>query len=198
MNKEETKKYITNEFAKKIREIMTRYHCTYLYQLSSNEKFEIIKRVTSLTNELLKDKKIRAKFIELISKSTVNGDNPELRFDTFEMIRNLNSHFPNFDTWDEVFISNELLTWDRNFSSIKDYFNNNHDKSLNYDIYIKTPFGWEKRHTVKFIIPKLKNGVKLYLKDVISEDDVIWTFCLIDSLLEYLGLDIIDYSGYSL
>lgn len=198
MDKKETKKFITNEFAKKIREIMQKYHCNYVDQLSSNEKFEIIKRVTSLINELFKDKEIKAKFIELISKSTVNGDNPELRFETFEMIRNLNSHFPNFDTWNDVFVTNELLTWNRKFSSIKNYFDINHDKFLKYDIYIKGPFGWEKRHTVKFIVPKLKNGDKLYLKDIISEDDVIWTFCLIDSLLEYLGLDIIDYSGYSL
>ena len=39
---------------------MQKYHCNYLDQLSSNEKFEIIKRVTSLINELFKDKEIKA------------------------------------------------------------------------------------------------------------------------------------------
>ena len=198
MNREEIEIYMSNLFAKKIRETIIRYHCNYLDQITSKEKYDIIMKLSSLTKELLNNKKIKIKFINLISKSSVNGDNPELRLATFEMIRNLNLHFPCFDNWNEVFIFNEMLTWDRKFSTIKSYFDENCGEKLNYDIFIKTPFGWEKRHTVVFTVPKLSEGKKIYLKDVISENDVIWTFCLIDSLLEYLGLNITDFSGYSM
>ncbi|MDD3048939.1 MAG: hypothetical protein PHQ89_03050 [Bacilli bacterium] len=195
----DAKKFVTNECAKKIRKIMNRYNCLYLDNYSSYEKFELIKKLSSLISELLKDRKLKIKFIELISKSTVNGDNPELRLATFEMIRNLSAHFPMFDIWNDVFVNNQLLTWDDpTFPSIKKYFDKYKGKILNYDIYIKGPFGWEKRHTVNFKIPRLEEKEKMFLKNVISEDDVIWTFCLIDSLLEYLGFDIIDCSGYSL
>lgn len=56
---------------------------------------------------------------------------------------------------------------------------------------------WVFVHEVKFTVPKITNS-KIYLKEFISKEDLFWTFCLIDSLLEYINVDVINFSHYSL
>lgn len=196
MNKEEAKSYVTNKLAEKIRDKMRQYHPPMGY-FESDNKLSIIKEIASLIDELLKNKDIKDKFNSLIKGSPVNGDHSELKLLTFNMIRNLVLHFPFFDKWDDIFINNNILEWDKpDNSSIKRYFQNNNGAHLKYDIYMKKFGKWENFHTVEFDIPILGDE-DFFIKNMISEDDVIWTFCLIDSFLEYLGLDTEDYSNYS-
>lgn len=36
-------------------------------------------------------------------------------------------------------------------------------------------------------IPQLDDNNIIYLKDIISLNDIVWTFCIIDYYLDYLG-----------
>lgn len=197
MEKEEYRIFFIKELAQKIRDNMTKYSCLDLEKYTSEEKYEIIKKIVPLIKEFLSDRETNDKFIELIKKSEVNGDDAELKLATFEMIRNLNAHFVVFDKWDDVFFTLDSLTWNTRRSTIKEYFEKNCAKSFTYKIYTLTPIGWEERHIARVVIPKLEGNEVFYIKDMISEDDVIWSFCLIDSLLNYFEIWVMDPSGYS-
>ena len=154
-----------------------------------------MKQLASLVSELLEVKEIRQRLIELANESTVNGEDNEIKIDTFDLIRNILIHFPIYDSWDEIYISKELLTWNtkRNGQIIK-YFKNNCNRSFKYRIFLNENNKWVEKHTIKVTIPNIETCNKIYLKTILSLNDAIWTFGIIDYYLKDLGLNIEPYA----
>lgn len=154
-----------------------------------DKKYELIKSLASLTSELLDSKEINMKMTEIAESSKVNGDNVEEKFDTFKMIRNVINHFPIFDSWDEIYVSKDLIFWNNpKYSQIKNFFKE--EKRMSYKIYLKENDNWVEKKKININVPCLGEYNKIYLKDILSINDVIWTFCVIDYYLQYLGLNI--------
>lgn len=165
---------------------------------SDNYSFETIKNITNLIDELLSDEILKEDYIKELKKLTVNSANIEEKLETFQMIRNLIIHFPFFKCWDDIYINYDLLNWNKpKFSSIKKYFAKNNGKRMTYKIYTRLGESWTHEHTVDFVVPTLYKSKKTYLRDIITAEDMFWTFSLIDSLLEYMGIGIISFSHYS-
>lgn len=191
MTKEETVEYVSKELAKKIRGCMRECPPPMMFG-DEKQRLNYIKNLSSLIDELLSNSEVKNRFENLIK----NMDNYKAKIDTFGMIRNVVIHFPFFESWNEIYINENLLTWNRSYSSVKQYFVNYENKEMEYRVYKKYYGEWKETHTVKFIVPSIENDV--FLNEIISEEDVIWTFCLIDSLLEDLGLDIEDDRHFSI
>lgn len=186
---------IATLFAEKIKEKIDKaLDYTYRFNVNDNEKFEVIKQLASLVSELLDKDGIKEKLIELANTSTVNGENNEIKIETFDLIRNILIHFPIFESWDEICISKKLLKWntDKNGQIIK-YFEKNCNKSFEYRIFLNENDEWVERHTITVTIPELNDNNTIYLKDILSLDNAIWTFGIIDYYLKDLGLNIQPY-----
>lgn len=154
-----------------------------------DKKFTLIKSLASLTSELLEVEKINAKMMEIAESSKINGDNIKDKFDTFKMIRNVINHFPIFNTWDEIYISKDLLGWNNpKNSQIEKFFKT--EKCMSYRIYLNEDNKWVEKKKIDIRVPCLGNYNKIYLKDILSIDDAIWTFSAIDYYLQYLDLNI--------
>jgi hypothetical protein len=158
---------------------------------TNNRKFELVKSIASLTSELLDSDEINDEMIKIAESSKVNGDNIKDKFDTFLMIRNVINHFSIFESWDEIYVSKELLNWNNpKYSMIKKYFKS--EKNMSYRIYLNEGGNWVEKKKIDIKVPKLEEDNKVYLKDIISLDDVIWTFSSIDYYLQYLDLNIMQ------
>lgn len=87
----------------------------------------------------------------------------------FKFVRNVLAHFPVFETWDDVWVSKELVNWQK--------------EGLTIDLFLKKYAGhqdvkyrfWEadkKRMTYMNIrFPQEYGENKIYLKDMIAEKD---------------------------
>ena len=105
------------------------------------------------------------------------------------MIRNVLNHFPIFNSWEEIYISRELVNWNNpKYSQILDYFDE--EKEMSYRIYLNENNEWIEKKKIDIKVPKLEQYNKIYLKDIISLDDVIWTFSVIDYYLQYFDLNL--------
>ena len=155
----------------------------------NSEKFELIKSLASLTSELLDAEEINDKMMEIAESSKNNGDNIEDKFETFKMIRNVLNHFPIFKSWDEIYVSKDLLYWNEpGFSQINRYFET--EKQMSYRIYLNENNEWVEKKKIDINVPLLGKYNKIYLKDILSIDDAIWTFSAIDYYLQYLKLNL--------
>lgn len=197
MNNVETKEYMKVQLATNIR---NKFRNVYdvLYCMNSEDKFKILKELSQLINEFLSDDDINKKFIELANNSTVeeNSTNNELKVKVFEVIRNILIHFPIFEKWDEVFLTKNLLKWnDSKGKTILRFFEKNENSEIEYIIYTKEGDGFSPTHPIKMKIIPLDDNKPIFLKDMITEDEVIWTFALIDYYLNYMGLGL-DYYFY--
>jgi hypothetical protein len=87
----------------------------------------------------------------------------------FKFVRNILAHFPVFETWDDVWISKELVNWQREGLTIDQFL-----KKYSGHEVIKYRF-WEaeKKHMTYMSIqfPQEYEDNKIYLKDMISEKD---------------------------
>ena len=179
-------------FAKRIMELMDEAYdiiMNYNSESYNNRKFEILKDLSSLTVEVLKKEDIHNKMKEVAESSEINGDDTEDKFRTFTMIRNVINHFPIFKSWEEVYVSADLLEWNNTKSyQIKNYFKS--EKEFSYRIYLNEDGKWVEKKNIHIKTPKLGKYNKIYLKDIISLDDALWTFGTIDYYLQFLGLQI--------
>ena len=87
----------------------------------------------------------------------------------FKFVRNVLAHFPIFDSWDEVWISKELVNWQKEGLTIDHSL-----KKFSGHAEVKYRF-WEadkKQMTYMSIrFPEVYSDNRIYLKDIISEKD---------------------------
>ncbi|MBC1501974.1 hypothetical protein HB943_15340 [Listeria weihenstephanensis] len=127
-------------------------------------RFSKIKEAYSLYGELQMYEPIKWKLQEMkISRPPMES---EIAKELFKCIRNIFSHFPFFSCWNEVWITEELINWNKPNQSIdkfiKKYLNH---KEVEYRF-------WESE-TKKMTYVSIKFPVdfsnKIFLKDIISE-----------------------------
>jgi len=146
---------------------------------SSEYRFLKIREIFSVYKELFGYKPIKY-YLNYIK----NGGRPPLDGfivnDLFSFVRNVLSHFPIFDSWNDVYISKTLATWNK-----KGTIHNFLIKSIKIKIddrgTIKYRIWENSKKQMTYIsinLPiKYNNTNKIFLKDIISEKDGI-KFCI--------------------
>ena len=87
----------------------------------------------------------------------------------FKFVRNILAHFPVFETWDQVWISKELVNWQKEGMTIDRFL-------IKYTGHEQVKYRfWEpekKKMTYMSIgFPKEYSEKKIYLKDFVAEKD---------------------------
>jgi hypothetical protein len=202
-----TKNDIILIYAKRIRELMEEVLVECLQEVvygftsedENNERFSILKELSLLTTELLNDKDIEQKILDLANDSSVNGEDNETKLKIFKVLRNIIAHLPFFESYDDIVLSRNILTWNcPGNSSILRFFDNNDGKEIISKIYYKfndEPYTEIKE--IKIIIKKIDQD-EIKLNSIISLNDAIWMFSIVDYYLDYLGLKIQPQFGLSI
>ncbi len=141
------------------------------------------------------------KILELANQSNANGENNEIKLRIFGLLRNIILHFPIFDTYEEIVLSPEILKWNNpKKSSILDFFDKNKNKTIETKIYYKYPYDekYKEIKTINIKIDMLKPGTEIMLSNIISLNDAIWMFSIVDYYLDFLGLKLNQQFGLSL
>ena len=89
----------------------------------------------------------------------------------FKFVRNILAHFPVFETWNEVWVSKDLVNWQREGLTIDRFLKkySGHDE-------IKYWFWEPKKELMTYMsikFPQKYGEEKIYLKDIVSEKDGI-------------------------
>ena len=143
-------------------------------------RFSKVSNIFAVYSELLAYEPFKY-VLEVIKKQRPPMES-EIGGPLFKFVRNILAHFPVFETWDEVWISKELVNWQK--------------EGLTIDRFLKKYAGHEeikyrlwradkKRMTymsIKFHQEYADN--KIYLKDMISEKDgVIFSLIMMRQIL---------------
>lgn len=189
MNCIDHKSLIEKKFLDCLSEEINELYALILYDCRPNrntkENFELITRTAQLFAEILKYGNNEEKFKELLASSIEGGDQFAEKYELFFVIRNILAHFPIFGSWDEVCIDSELLNWNaKSGGKIEKFFQKNEGKTLKYSIYTRVDYFYDKTKEFEITIPKLGSN-KIYLRDIISLDDVLWLFTLAGYYLEW-------------
>ncbi len=112
-----------------------------------------------------------------------NGGRPPLdgfiADDLFSFVRNVLLHFPIFDTWDEVYISKILATWNKEGTIHKFLLKSTKIKIDNKGT-IKYRIWQNSKKQMSYIsinLPERYDENKIFLKEIVSEKDGI-KFCI--------------------
>lgn len=145
-------------------------------------RFSKINNVFSVYAEILQYEPIR-----LVIK-TIKIQRPpmeaEIASDLFKLIRNIMSHFPFFDTWEEVNLTQNLINWDKEGKSIDKFFTkyagaseikyrmwNAKDRKMTY-LNIKFPTTYNQSSII-------------YLREILSEKEgVLFSIALMKNVLD--------------
>ncbi|WP_457563981.1 hypothetical protein [Caminibacter pacificus] len=133
-----------------------------------------IREIFSVYNELLSYEDVKQYL------KTIEEKRPPLEkvivLDLFSFVRNLLLHFPLFDKWDDVYITQELATWNKvgrihHFLKKASKIKIDGNGKLKYRI-------WEENKKVMTYISinfpeEYNKNNKIYLKDIISEKEGI-------------------------
>lgn len=201
-----TEEDMINYLANSIREIMGEFEDPFDLDYLANpygddqKRYLKLKECCLLINELLSYKPINEAILSMANNDTSDVDNKmdnDIKYEMFSILRNIFIHFPNFHTWNEIYINKELLSWNNRYNSrIYRFFNENIGKTLKYTIYNKNK-DTNKWEIEKKVIIKVPNEIpkeeKLFLNSFISFDDVVTTLHIVDYYLDYLGLELIKY-----
>lgn len=204
--KNKSEEYMVNNLANRIREIMSSFEdpfdldCWANQYGDSQEKYLQLKECCLLINELLSYKPINNKLLDMANNDTSDKDNKtnnDIKYEMFTILRNIFIHFPNFQTWNEIYINEELLFWNSpRGSHIYRFFEKYKGKCLKYTIYNKNKDTeqWEQKKKVVIKVPnRVPKKKKLFLKTFINFDSVLTTLHIVDYYLDYLGLELIEY-----
>lgn len=144
------------------------------YRRPSTERFNKLKDIFSVYKELLGYQPIKY-FLEYVK----NGGRPALEGiltdDLFSFVRNLLSHYPIFDNWEDVYITRDLATWIKE-STIHKFLLKCTQIKIDGSGTIKYRIWSVRSKTMTYIsinLPERYEDNKIYLRDIISEKDGI-------------------------
>lgn len=155
----------TNRFIELYEEIN---NCSFM-DFPPETRLYKIKDFFSIYTELLLYQPIRdhVDFIEKTRppmESVISGE-----FTKF--IRNILAHFPFFTTWDEIYVSKQLVNWISEGRTIDRFLKKYQGhKEVQYRFQERATHKW-RYPTIKF--PQEYNDDKIFLKDIINEKDGI-------------------------
>ena len=130
-------------------------------------RFSKVSNIFALYSELLTYEPFKY-VLEAIKKQRPPMES-EIGGHLFKFVRNILAHFPIFESWNDVWVSKELVNWQREGLTIDRFLKTNtgHDE-------IKYRF-WEAEKkqmtymSIKF--PEKYEDNKIYLKDMVTEKD---------------------------
>ena len=131
-------------------------------------RFNKIKQAFAIYSELLNYEPIKWYIKHL--KTARPPMEAEIGGELFKVIRNIISHFPYFDTWEEVWVKKSIVNWDRKGMTIDRFFNKYEGKEE-----VKYRFWEERKKTMTYLsvsFPiKYNDDSKILLKDIITEKE---------------------------
>ncbi|MGG2084181.1 hypothetical protein [Lysinibacillus pakistanensis] len=145
-------------------------------------RFSKINNVFSVYAEILQYEPIK-----LVIK-TIKRQRPpmeaEIASDLFKLIRNIMSHFPFFDSWEEVNVTQNLINWDKEGKSIDKFFTKYAGASE-----IKYRMWDAKNKKMTYLNIKFPNTYNqssiIYLRDILSEKEgVLFSIALMKNVLD--------------
>ena len=145
-------------------------------------RFSKVKDAFSIYAELLNYEPIKWAIEEIKKKRPpMEG---EIGSELFKFIRNVFSHFPFFDSWDNVWISKPLTNWYKEGLSIDRFLS-----KYAGNIEVKYRFWEEQRKKMTYLsisFPKEYNeDIKIYLKDILTEiEGVKFSLILMKQVLD--------------
>ena len=91
-------------FAEEIRNEMSSFGLPYHHEFEDDDKevFLKVRNVSFLISELLNNEQTKEKLRLLSKRSSVNGDDIEIKLKFFAILRNIITHFPIFHSWNEI------------------------------------------------------------------------------------------------
>ena len=145
-------------------------------------RFFKIKKAFEIYAELLNYEPI--KWVIDIIKVKRPPNEAEIGSDLFKCIRNILSHFPFFDSWDDAWVSKNTINWNREGQTIDRFFNKYESKE---DVKYRFWDARKKEMTYLTICfpKKYDEDKKIYLRDILSEKDGIkFSFILMRKILD--------------
>lgn len=154
--------------------------------LSPEIRLHKIKDLFCVYTELLSYPPIK-KYIDFVEKTRPPMESVIVS-ELVKFIRNILSHFPFFTTWNEIYISKQLINWDCEGRSIDKFlkkYQGHEDVRYRFKINSSGEWGYP---TIKF--PKVYNDDKIFLKDIINEREgillcVVLMFKVVSSQIIY-------------
>ncbi len=143
-------------------------------------RFSKIANAFSIYSELIKYEPLKF-VLEAIKKERPPMES-EIGGALFKFVRNMLAHFPIFEKWDDVWISKELINWQKEGLTIDRFLKKFSGKEV-----VKYRFWNQKKKKMTYVsisFPEKYNNNKIYLKDIISEKDgVIFSFIIMHKIL---------------
>ncbi len=106
----------------------------------------------------------------------------EIGGELFKFVRNVLTHFPLFETWDDVWINKTLVNWNRQGQSIDRFISKYKGKAE-----VKYRFWEENKKKMTYLsinFPITYENDKIYLKNIISEKNgVKFSFIMMRNIL---------------
>lgn len=140
------------------------------YSLDAVQRFSILREIFSVYKELLNYEPIKyyIKWMKLGGRPIYEGIMAD---DLFSFIRNLLFHFPLFDTWDQVYINENLATWSKvgqidKFLKLCTKIKIDGKGTVKYKLWDSV-----KKEMIDFAVnfPQEYGNNNIFLKDIISE-----------------------------
>lgn len=145
-------------------------------------RFFKIKKAFEIYAELLNYEPI--KWVIDIIKVKRPPNEAEIGNDLFKCIRNILSHFPFFNSWEDAWVSKNTINWNREGQTIDRFFNKYAGKED-----VKYRFWDAKKQEMTYLTisfpKKYDEDTKIYLRDILSEKDgIMFSFILMRKILD--------------
>jgi len=131
-------------------------------------RFNKIKQAFAIYSELLNYEPIKLYLKNL--KTSRPPMEAEIGGELFKVIRNLIAHFPYFDYWDEVWVKQSLINWEREGMTIDRFFKKYEGKEE-----VKYRFWEEEKKEMTYLSikfpEKYSDNSKVILKEIITEKE---------------------------
>lgn len=166
-----------NRFYDIFEEVMT----DSFWKKRGNYRFSRIKDGFTVYAELLSYEPIQW-VIEYLRKARPPME-AEIGGELFKFIRNVVSHFPFFDTWDEVWIKKSVINWNKDGQSIDKFLKKYSGKNV-----VKYRFWEPKKRKMTYLninFPQKYEDGLIHLKEILSEmEGVKFSFILMKQIID--------------
>lgn len=150
-------------------DICSEVYSDEFWSKSPQYRLSRISQAFSIYNELLNHKPFKS-VLRWLSKYRPPME-AEISGPLFKFIRNVLSHFPFYDSWNEIWVSKQLVNWRHSNQSIDQFlekFCGTKEVKYRFKEKAKQEFTYV---TINF--PKSYDESKIYLKDIINEEQGI-------------------------
>lgn len=151
-------------------------------------RFSKVSNIFAVYSELLKYQPFKG-VLERIERQRPPIES-EIGSSLFKFVRNILAHFPIFESWDDVWVSQALVNWQKEGQTIDRFL-----RRYVGQAEVKYRFWEPEKNRMTYIsihFPEEYSNQKIYLKDLITEKDgvrfsIIMMRQILDSQVESIG-----------